>query len=360
MNNKHASTALALIAAMATMAAATQAAAQESKAGSQVTVYGAVDMGFEFAKNGSNSVNRLSSGLNTVSRLGFRGSEDLGGGLRANFRLEAGLNADDGTQNNATKFFGRWNQVGLSGSWGAIDLGRMWSPTFVVGLTSDPLARNRTSLGWNMFLAQTSNTTTAFTPGFTDNSLRYTSPRIGGVWGELMYSAGEAAGSAASGRGLGLNLQYASGPVYLGYGYQRNNSGTAAAPVAHPEASVSHFVGATYKLGDVTLYGTFNRNTADAATIPDSTNAMASVRWNVGGPHVLIAQLAQRRVSGVDARARGVQLGYDYVLSKRTRLYARFARVNNEGLSRVTLNGVASQGPGADASFTGLGVSHVF
>ena len=360
MNNKHASTALALIAAMATMAAATQAAAQDSKAGSQVTVYGAVDMGIELAKNGSSSVNRLSSGLNTVSRLGFRGSEDLGGGLRANFRLEAGINADDGTQNNATKFFGRWRQVGLSGSWGAIDLGRMWSPTFVVGLTSDPLARNRTSLGWNMFLAQTSNTTTAFTPGFTDNSLRYTSPRMGGVWGELMYSAGEAGGSAASGRGLGLNLQYASGPVYLGYGYQRNNSGTAAAPVAHPEASVSHFVGATYKLGDVTLYGTFNRNTADAATIPDSTNAMASVRWNAGGPHVLIAQLAQRRVSGVDARARGVQLGYDYVLSKRTRLYARFARVNNEGLSRVTLNGVASQGAGADASFTGLGVSHLF
>ncbi|MEG2902855.1 MAG: porin, partial [Massilia sp.] len=109
MNSKHAGSALALIAGMAALAGATQAAAQEGKPES-----GAVDMGLEFAKNGDSRVNRLSSGMNTVSRLGFRGSEDLGGGLRANFRLEAGLNADDGTQNNATKFFGRWNQVGLS------------------------------------------------------------------------------------------------------------------------------------------------------------------------------------------------------------------------------------------------------
>ena len=350
MNSKHAGAALALMAGMA------GAQAQ----GSQVTVYGAVDLGVELAKNGSSRVNRLSSGLNTVSRLGFRGSEDLGGGLRAHFRLEAGLNADEGTQNNAAKFFGRWNQVGISGPWGAVDLGRMWSPTFVIGLTSDPLARNRTSLGWNMFLAQTGRATTAFTPGFTDNSLRYTSPRIGGVWGELMVSAGEAGGSAASGRGLGLNLQYASGPAYLGYGYQRNNSGSAAAPVAQPEASVSHFLGASYRFGAVTLYGTYNHNTADAADIPDSNNAMLSARWAVSGPHVLLAQVAQRSVSGVDARARGLQLGYDYALSRRTRLYARYARVNNDGVSRVTLNGVASQGPGADASFTGVGISHLF
>lgn len=357
MNSNHARAALVL---MTAVAAVQQTGAQARNEGSQVTVYGAVDLGLEFAKNGTSSVNRLSSGMSTVSRLGFRGSEDLGGGLRANFRLESGQNADDGTPNNATKFFGRWGYVGLSGPWGAIDLGRMWSPTFVIGLTSDPLARNRTSLGWNMFLAQTSRTATAFTPGFTDNSVRYTSPRIGGAWGELMYSPGEAVDNASSGRGLGLNLQYASGPLYLGYGYQRTNSGTAAAPVANPEASVSHFLGATYRLGDVTLYGTFNRNTADAASIPASTNAMLSVRWSVGGPHVLLAQVAQRKVGGVDARARGVQIGYDYVLSRRTSLYARIARVNNDGLSRITLNGVASQAAGADASFTGLGISHVF
>ena len=325
---------------------------------SQVTLYGAMDLGMERASNGQSHVGRLSSGLQTVSRFGFRGSEDLGGGLKASFRLESAINADEGTQNNASKFFGRWVHVGLSGPWGAIDMGRMWSPTFVVGLTSDPLARNRTSLGWNMFLQQTGATSTAFTPGFQDNSVRYTSPRVGGVWGEAMVTAGEAGNS--SGRGLGFNLQYAQGPVYLGYGYQRNYNGTAAAPVAQPRFSESHFLGATYRLGDVTLYATFNRNLSQLPGVQASSNGMLSARWDVQGPHALIAQLAPRRVSGSDSRATGLQLGYNYALSKRTTLYARYARVNNEGASAITLNGLALAGAGADPSFTAIGVSHLF
>jgi len=352
MSRKYVLTGLGLAGALA---ASWQAQAQDT---SQLTLYGAVDLGFESASNGQNRVSRVSSGLNTVSRFGFLGSEDLGGGLKARFRLESGINADDGTQNNATKFFGRWNFVGLTGPWGAIDLGRMWSPTFVVGLTSDPLARNRTSLGWNMFLTQTSATAATFTPGFTDNSVRYTTPRVNGIWGEAMYSAGEALNS--SGRGLGFNAQYAKGPLYLGYGYQRTNSGTAAAPAANPGASVSQFLGATYRVGTVTWYGTFNRNTSNLAGVPNSSNAMASVRWNLSGPHSVLAQVARRQVSGAENRALGLQLGYDFNLSKRTTLYARYARVNNDGLSAITLNGVALPAAGADPSFFALGVSHVF
>lgn len=348
------------IALAAGLLAATTARAQAAGAapGSQITLYGAMDLGLERASNGQSHVGRVSSGMQTVSRFGFRGSEDLGGGLKAHFRLESAINADEGTQNNASKFFGRWAHVGLSGAWGAIDLGRMWSPTFVVGLTSDPLARNRTSLGWNMFLQQSGAASTAFTPGFQDNSVRYTSPKRGGVWGEAMYTAGEAAN--ASGRGMGFNLQYAQGPLYLGYGYQRNHNGTAAAPVAQPRASESHFLGATYRLDKLTLYATFNRNLSDLPGTRASSNAMLSARWDVQGPHALIVQLAQRRVSGTDARARGLQLGYNYALSKRTTLYARYARVNNEGASAITLNGLALAGAGADPSFTAIGVSHLF
>lgn len=345
-------------AAAGMLSAAAHAAPAGAASTTQLTLYGAVDLALERANNGQSHVNRVSSGLQTVSRFGFRGSEDLGGGLKANFRLESALNADDGSQNNATKFFGRWVHVGLAGSWGAIDLGRMWSPTFVVGLTSDPLARNRTSLGWNMFLQQTGATSTAFTPGFQDNSVRYTTPRIAGFWSEAMVTAGEA--SNASGRGVGINLQYAQGPLYLGYGYQRNHNGTAAAPVAQPLASEAHFLGATYRLGSVTLYATFNRNLTELAATPASSNAMLSARWNVQGPHALIAQVAQRRVSGTQTRASGVQLGYNYALSQRTTLYARHARVNNQGASAITLNGLALAGAGADPSFTALGISHLF
>lgn len=323
-----------------------------------VQIYGAVDLGVELADNGTARLTRVSSGLNTVSRFGVIGSEDLGGGLKANFRLESGINADDGSQNNATKFWGRWAHVGISGAWGAVNMGRMWSPTFIIGLTSDPLARNRTSLGWNMFLQQTGATATTFTPGFTDNSLRYTSPRIGGAWGELMYSAGEA--SNASGNGLGMNLQYAKGPLYLGYGYQRVNSGTAATPAASPTAAVSHFVGASVEVGAWTFYGTYNRNTSEAANVPSSTNAMLSLRWSVLGPHSVLAQIAQRRVAGTDIEALGMQFGYNLALSKRTTMYARYARVGNSGKSGITLNGVALTAAGADPSFFAAGVSHLF
>lgn len=323
-----------------------------------VQVYGAVDLGVEIADNGKSQIRRLSSGLNTVSRFGVRGSEDLGGGLKANFRLESGINADDGMPNNAAKWWSRWNHVGVSGPWGAVDLGRMWSPTFIVGLSSDPLARNRTSLGWNMFLQQSGATATAFTPGFIDNSVRYTSPRVGGAWGELMYTFGEASNS--SGNGLGMNLQYADGPLYLGYGYQRLNGGSSAAPAPNPKPSVSHFVGATYRVGSLTLYGTYNLNTSDEPKVPDSSNAMVSLRWGFAERQAVLAQFAQRRVRDSDIKANGLQLGYDYSLSKRTTLYARYARIDNAGGSAITLNGVALSAVGADPSFFALGVSHVF
>lgn len=339
-------------------AALTATATAHAQGAPSVVVYGAVDLGVELADNGKGRIKRLSSGLNTVSRLGLRGTEDLGGGLKAQFRLESGINADDGTPNNATKFWSRWNQVGLAGAWGAIDLGRMWSPTFIIGLTTDPLVRNRTSLGWNLFLLQTSATAATFTPGFIDNSVRYTSPRIGGVWGEAMYTFGEASNS--SGNGVGFNVQYAGAPLYLGYGYQRLNSGSGSAPAASPKANVSHFVGASYQVGSVVLYGTYNLNTSDDPNVPDSTNAMASFRWTIAGPHSVLGQFAQRRVKNSDIKANGMQFGYDLAMSKRTTLYVRYARIANEGHSAITLNGVALSATGADPAFYAAGISHLF
>ncbi|WP_342132571.1 porin [Hydrogenophaga sp. OTU3427] len=325
---------------------------------SSVIVYGAMDLAFERADNGRDTISRLSSGMNSVSRFGFRGTEDLGGGLKANFRMETAINADSGTAANADKAWSRWLHVGLSGDWGALDMGRMWSPTFIIGQSSDPLARNRTSLLTNMFLTQTSANATASTPGFLDNAIRYTTPRINGFWGEAMYSFGEATNS--SGNGTGMNVQYQSGPLYLGYGYQSINSGTAAAPVANPQANVSHFLSARYTLGPVTLYGTYNENRSDSAAILDSKNFSTSVRWVVSGPHAVLAQYARRSVSNSTIKAEGLQLGYDYALSKRTVVYARYATLKNKGASRITLNGNALLAAGDDPSTMSVGITHFF
>lgn len=331
-----------------------------SGAHANVTLYGMADMFFESADNGKATVNRLSSGGSSVSRWGIRGSEDLGGGLKAQFQLESGIFLDDGTTTTTDKLFTRWAFVGLTGSWGAIDLGRMWSPTFVVGLQSDVLARNRTSLVTNMFRSQTSATATVATPGFQDNSIRYTSPKFKGVSAQVAVSPGESTNGSRYGTSSGFNVQYADGPAYLGYGYQRTDSTTNSAATGKPTTAFTQFLGATYKVGSVTLYGTLNLNTANAAGIPRSTNSQVSARWAIEGPHAVLLQLARRHVSGSTNSSFGWQAGYDYSLSKSTTIYARYAKVNNRDLSAITLNGVALNATGDDPSFAGLGLSHRF
>ncbi|RYX89434.1 MAG: porin [Comamonadaceae bacterium] len=328
----------------------------------QVTLYGQADVFVEHVDTGGGlSQRRVSSGGSSVSRWGMRGSEDLGGGLKANFRLESGFNMDDGTA-QSDLLFSRWVHVGLSGPWGAVDGGRMWSPTFIVGLKSDVLARNRTSLITNMFRgASTAKGASGTVPGFLSNSVRYLTPNFNGLNGELMLTLGEAANKSNSGDGAGANIQYTNGPFYIGYGYQSLKSGTAAVPVAQPTTEKTHMLGATYNLSPVMLYATVNTNNSSAAGYLRSTNYQASVAWNIKGPHTVLAQVTSRKVSGTAVQARGWQLGYDLDLSKRTKLYARHARVTNKGGAAITLNGAAlTGGPNSNPSFIGAGISHSF
>ncbi len=325
----------------------------------QVSLYGQADLFLERANTGNGQhLNRVSSGGSSVSRWGLRGSEDLGGGLKARYRLESGLNLDDGTQQNNAAF-SRWVHLGITGPFGAIDAGRMWSPTFVVGLKADVLARNRTSLITNMFKGATdSKGVAAGLPGFLSNSLRYTSPKFAGIHAEAMATFGEATNS--SGNGGGFNIQYDKGPLYLGYGFQSLKTGSAATPVAQPDTLQTHMLGAVYKWKPITLYGTANFNRSSAQNSRSSTNYQASVSWNVAGPHTVLAQWARGKTAHSDVSAQGWQLGYDFALSKRTELYARYARVSNRGGSRITLNGAALTGADANPSFVGVGVTHSF
>lgn len=328
-------------------------------ANAQVTLYGQADLFLERASTGNgNHLNRISSGGSSVSRWGLRGTEDLGGGLKARYRLESGLNLDDGTlQNNAG--FSRWVHVGLTGPFGAIDAGRMWSPTFVVGLKADVLARNRTSLITNLFKgASDSKGIASSLPGFLSNSLRYTSPKFSGLHAEAMVTFGEATNS--SGNGAGMNVQYENGPLYIGYGYQALKSGNATTSELTPNTNSTHMLGAIYSWSSVLLYGTFNRNTSSLNNSKPSTNYQASASWNIVGPHTVLAQWAYGKNSGSSVAARGWQVGYDYELSKRTQIYSRYARVTNQGGSVITLNGAAISGKGSDPSFIGVGITHSF
>ncbi len=327
----------------------------------QVRLYGHVDTLYErVGTGGGNTLERVSSGGAAVSRWGLRGSEDLGGGLKANFRLETGFNADDGAVQTAGAAFSRWVHVGMSGPWGAVDAGRMWSPSFIVGLKADVLARNRTSLVTNLFRGSgTAASTGAALPGFLGNSLRVTSPEIGGFLGEAMLTLGESGTRSSAGDGVGLNLQYNRGPLFVGYGYQAIKSAVAALPNRYT-TETTHILGASYALSTVTFYGSYNLNRSDVAGRRSSRNYQASVAWNVAGPHTVLAQVASGRVESASARARGWQVGYDLDLSKRTKLYARHGRIDNQGGAAIAWSGAALTVANGDPSFTGVGISHAF
>jgi predicted porin len=115
---------LALFAGAASMCLG--AAAQSS-----VTLYGVVDMGLRHVKNGDASASSLSSNGNNTSRIGFKGVEDLGDGLKVGFQLESGLTPDNGASSDATRFFNRRSTLSLYGSLGELRLGRDYSVTYL-------------------------------------------------------------------------------------------------------------------------------------------------------------------------------------------------------------------------------------
>ncbi len=138
---KHRNARLQCCAALIGATAALAAHAQTPPSGSSVSIYGLMDLGVEYVNNvgaTGSSLTRMPSNTGTLpSRLGFRGSEDLGGGLKAIFTLEMGLAPDQGTLGQGGRGFGRQSFVGLEGPWGSVTAGRQYSMLFYSMLNAD-------------------------------------------------------------------------------------------------------------------------------------------------------------------------------------------------------------------------------
>ncbi|MGH6781426.1 MAG: porin, partial [Sphingomonadaceae bacterium] len=193
-------------------------------------MYGVADAGVEFVnhqKPGDNTVVRVQSGNLSGSRWGLRGSEDLGGGLRAIFALESGFNVDDGKSAQGSRLFGRQAWIGLSSTYGTLSLGRHTTAMYDIGVQYDPMGiSTRYSIGVQ---------DTAF-QSRTDNSLKYVG-KYGPVTAKLLYSFGadgtsrvngEVPGNYKVGRAFGGSLAYESGPLALAVVYDELNGNTVA------------------------------------------------------------------------------------------------------------------------------------
>lgn len=341
------------------LAAALALAAPAAFAQSNVTIYGTIDAGLTASRSGApgaGSIKGVSSGNQVANRLGFRGTEDLGGGLQALFNLESGFDVDTGANQTlgTGSFWARRSVVGLKGPFGEVTLGRDYTPGFWLVFFSD---RHSNGLPGNVLVAS------QLSDSRTNNGVFYTSPSFGGVTGRIAVAAGE----GVTGKLYGGSLEYRNGGLYAAAAAMRRDTlATATAPEGHTN---QHGLGAQYRFGTYAANaGYWQSDPVDGAA---DTVAKTRAYWlGVGatfGAHLVYAQVARTSFDFV-ARdgGKGTTYGiaYNYLLSKVTNLYAGYGGVNNNANARLALligtERTGGTAPGADPKALVAGIVHRF
>ena len=350
---------------------------------SNVTIYGRIDGGLvsgRFDPSGTRTL--IQSGSYSGSRMGFRGTEDLGGGMTAGFQLEGALNIDTGTGGISNAYgFNRGSEVRLgTSSMGQISLGKMYMPMFWVYLASDP---GIGGLGLGSMGAAITQQHTALTGktgwgGFYDNMIRYRSPNMSGLTGELAYSFGNEGFNATKNDAVasGANLQYENGPLYVGGAYQKYTTsvaGVAAGTFVGDSSQTTYMLAGRYTFAQGVVganYGKTSNSTACLATGNvigcDMSTFAINTRWDIGGPHMVDVSAAQLKASSGSlngAKANTLALGYTYKLSKRSWLYAQATKMSNNSASNWGLNGglgIANGTKGFSPQAVAVGLHHLF
>ncbi len=354
---------------LAVLAAATGVA----QAQSSVVIYGTVDAGFVSERGGVNgNVNKLDSGVASASRIGFKGTEDLGSGLSALFVLETGFNVDNGTQDKAGSIFNRQAYVGLSSkTTGTLTLGRQYTPWYnTLSKVADPFAAGYAGSAKNLFPANTR----------TSNTVVYASPSFNGFDADVAYTFGENADSNKIGRKIGASAGYSNGPLNARFAY--NNTDNTQFEIG---SARNYLLAANYDFAVVKAYvaygvnkgynstiannavqnanGSFSTRNAfggvDAPFSRDSNNILVGATVPVGTAGTVMASFIRTNDKDVaNADADQWALGYSYALSKRTSTYASYAKIKNKNGAGYTVGNNSNVGTG-DKAFN-VGVRHSF
>jgi predicted porin len=333
--------------AIAAMAAAGCASAQSS-----VTLFGVLDVGVAHLTGTGISKTGVSTGGANISRWGFRGTEDLGGGLAASFWLEAGLDVDTGSGKGAGGglSFNRRSTVSLSGPAGEVRLGRDDSATFLSTLIFDPFLTN--GVGGNMAFImlgapiQISNAVSYFLPG-----------NLGGFYGQVQYAFGEPPATATNtkqGNYAGARFGYRSGPVNAALAAGKLKGATAVQDIEIRN------LGASYDLGVVKpmlLWATEKTGTAKITAVELGMTAP------IGAGEVR-AQVSRYNTASSNADWSKYALGYGYNLSKRTQVYGALAHLRNkDGAQKsIGVQGLTATGTtlGGNSNGYEVGIRHSF
>ncbi|HEY0954312.1 MAG TPA: porin [Roseateles sp.] len=316
---------------------------------SSVTLFGIVDANLRYTKASGQTLKQLGTdGLNS-SRLGVRGTEDLGGGLKAGFWLEAALNPDTGTA-DSSRFWGRRASVSLLGEFGEVRLGRGKTSTRLHIDDFDPYSTTGLGDVSKVYSVLGSGSDTL---NRSDNMVQYFTPgNLGGFYGSVDVAAGE---GATGKKAIGGRFGYKNGPIHVSAALENT---TGAGNDKYKQTSI----GGSYDFGFVKPSLNFSENKFRAAKQTIYTFALTAP---LGQGQILAsytdskANSAAELISGV-GDAKLLAVGYVYNVSKRTALYTTAAQIKNNKLGRFAVAGSPTVVNGATSSGFDVGVRHSF
>ena len=357
-----------------------------ASAQSNVSLYGMVDVGVMRSTAGGVGNNTvLSNGGYGTSRLGFRGSEELGGGWSANFVLEGSLNPDTGTgrpsnsnnqasgvQATSSLTFDRQSYVSLVGPLGELRMGHDYAPTHWNNIYFDPFNQNGVARAGNLTFAAVGSGS-LYTTIVASNTISYWLPKnLGGWYGMAMVAFGENGSSSAQkndGNLVGGRLGYVQGALDIAGGITRTRYERTSTIGNYTHANI----GANFNLGFAKLFALYNQ-----VDVGLSAGKVRKRTYELGA-HIPVTAQGKIRLSyamlndssasslrnadgsarsGNDARQLG--LGYVHDLSKRTALYGSYAHIRNRGQATYTISGASAPLAGRNSSGVELGIRHIF
>jgi predicted porin len=350
-----------------TLIALAALAATGAFAQSSVQIDGVMDVGLTSIDYKGNKVSGIANNGSSTSQINFRGTEDLGGGLKANFRVETDWNTVSNSGNTGSAYssadakgtagtFGNGElRVGLAGGFGSIDAGAVNYNSLISGLVGQPFG---TAIG-SGFAATSARLVRS------DNSIKYTSPSFSGLTVSLYNAqkqtkatgAAEAAFSTTFGAydftgSDEVNVSYNNGPIAASY---TNLKQKAAAGTS----TTYDTLGANYALGAAKLF-VLVQNTKNSANTTDNSYVALSGTYTMGAT-TLMAQVGSLKANaGANSGKKSdlIGLGADYALSKRTAVYARYESIDDK--AGVAANPATLVGTNDKRTRTAIGVRHAF
>ncbi|WP_082584406.1 porin [Noviherbaspirillum sp. Root189] len=340
---------------------ATAGCSAVAQAQSNVTVYGSVDAGVRYQTN-TNAAGKdtlsMGTGNYNSNRLGFHGTEDLGDGLKAQFRLESGYSVKTGAQDAAGVMFNRTASVGLSGSWGAINLGRQYTVAYRIVSLYDPFRYKFSGIvplssgGGTTLPAAASAAglgSSATSGNRFSNDIQYDG-KFGPVMVRAEYALGEVAGDMSRNSAKAIGAAYTEGPLAFGGAYTRKQTAAGLNNDAYT-------VGGAYQFGAVRIAAGYSDEVQKTATSEyEGKITWAGASYKVTPALDITGAIYQSKIStptATSGKRNLYMIGSTYALSKRTNLYAEIDRNKYTGVV-VPATGQRGQ---TGVSF---GVNHLF